>query len=226
MNGSGAAPRPLPDDRVVISLRVLFCAAALLSCGLLSWVPMLRLALLRLRTVDWVLCGAVFAAAFGLLAAVGELPEASPGSDAAVGALLLLSVLVTVYYLVVDIRHHGERRARAAQAAHAPYGQQYGYGYPYAQTPHPQAPPPQPGIPHQQPSPYAAPPPQAPYNPYRDTPPGGSPAGPPAGPPAPTAPAHVRPQGAPGPAAPRRMDQVRAELDELSDLLRQEEGER
>ncbi|QMV23114.1 hypothetical protein GQS52_16530 [Streptomyces sp. SCUT-3] len=226
MNGPGAAPRPLPDDRVVISLRVLFCAAALLSCGLLSWVPMLRLALLRLRTVDWVLCGAVFAAAFGLLATVGELPEASPWSDAAVGALLLLSVLVTVYYLVVDIRHHGERRARAAQAAHAahaPYGQQqYGYGYPHPQAPHPQAPPPQPGIPHQQPSPYAAPPPQAPYNPYRDTPPGGSPAGPPA----PAAPAHVRPQGAPGPAAPRRMDQVRAELDELSDLLRQEEGER
>ncbi|GAA2502221.1 hypothetical protein GCM10010406_43360 [Streptomyces thermolineatus] len=222
MNGPGAAPRPLPDDRVVISLRVLFCAAALLSCGLLSWVPMLRLALLRLRTVDWVLCGAVFAAAFGLLATVGELPEASPGSDAAVGALLLLSVLVTVYYLVVDIRHHGERRARAAQAAHAahaPYGQQqYGYGYPYAQTPHPQASPPHQGIPHQQPSPYAAPPPQAPYNPYRDTPPAGSPA--------PTAPAHVRPQGAPGPAAPRRMDQVRAELDELSDLLRKEEGER
>lgn len=205
MNGPGAMP-PQPNDGTRIGLRVLFVLLAVASCGMLAWAPLLRVAVLRRRNAaDWVLCGASFVLTITLFVLIGmdgssDSDSNSPRSNAAVAVLLIQAVAVAVYYLVTDIRHF---RAVDAQAASRPYGQQQ---FPYGVQPQQQQPPAQ----------------RAGYNPYRDTPtPNSTPApvpGPPVGAPEPTP--------APGPAGPPapRIEQVRAELDELSDYLRKEEG--
>ncbi|GGZ16559.1 hypothetical protein [Streptomyces poonensis] len=220
MHGPGYAPPPphRPSPGALITLRVLFVVLAVLSCGFLAWASMLRLAVVTRRRIDWIL----FTASVAHVALCFLILITDPGEEefttwrGDVGmSLLLTGMLVTVaYYLYADIRHF-------SRPALAPYGnvhahthphtattlfgrQQAGYGYPapQPQAPQPQAPQPQPQAPQPQPQPpYApAPPAQPPVQPRSQ-------------------PQSQRP-------APARIDQVRAELDELSDYLRKHEGDR
>ncbi|MDJ0341326.1 hypothetical protein QMK19_14815 [Streptomyces sp. H10-C2] len=199
MNGPGATP-PQPSDGTRTGLRVLFVLLAVVSCGMLAWTPLLRVALLKRRNAaDWVLCGASFVLTLTLLVLIGqEQNSGSPRSNALVIVLLAQAAAAAVYYWVTDVRHY---RALDARTPPRPYGQQ---PFPY-------------GVQQQQQQQQQQPPaPRADYNPYRDTPT-----------PAPAAPAPApEPTPVPGPSGPPapRIEQVRAELDELSDYLRKEEG--
>lgn len=192
MNWPGPAlpPPRTSGGRTVIGLRVLFSAAALLSCGLLCWVPLLRLALLRKRPMDWALFVSVLVLAVSSLALSGSAPSTNSWqSNVGTAAILVLAVASTAYFLAVDIGLHSGGAGAAAASFQQP-------AYPYRQPPAPAHSPVRPPVQRPQPDPSAG------YNPYRDTP-------------------------TPGPAAmpaPPRINQVRAELDELSDYLRKEEG--
>ncbi|MZD09322.1 hypothetical protein GTW43_30205 [Streptomyces sp. SID5785] len=211
MHGQGYAPPPPqpPSSGAQAGLRVLFVAIAVLTIGFLAFVPTLKLAVTSRRRVDWQVFSAV--AAFQLLSWVlvftdpGDEEFVAQGNAGMVVMLLTLAVSVT-YFLVADIRLAAQQRL-AARPATGPFlpGPQpqppYGYG-----RPQPQAPVyPQPG-----PAAHLTQGTTAP----RTTP--VPPSTPPSTPPGPPA------QGQP----PHRIDQVRAELDELSDYLRRQDGGR
>ncbi|WP_327268554.1 hypothetical protein [Streptomyces sp. NBC_01218] len=217
MHGYGYPPelptaRPSPATLTV--LRVVFVVLAVLSCGFLAWAAMLRLALVTRRPRDWVL----FVLSLGLTVGFGFFVDALPAGDeeltdaqaiAMLAWLLVLPGGVTWYYLFSDIRHFGPNgpaavRARTWAAGRYPAaGPAQGYGYP-------------PAGPAQPTPPYGAPPlayrPQdaAAYRPATQQ-----------------QPHPLPPQTQPTPpprrtGPPQRLDQVRAELDELSDYLRKE----
>ncbi|WP_434590630.1 hypothetical protein [Streptomyces sp. A5-4] len=206
MHGSGAAP-PARNDGAVIGLRVLLALCGALSCGLLSCVPLFRIAMLRGRWFDWVLACGSLPVSFAALSVVGSLPEEDPRTDVAVAVVLLLGMASAAYFLVFDIRHHKQAPALGAAGPYGPYSNtvpQYG-SYPnQVRDPAPYQ------LPH--PTPNPGPPP----NPYANTPAPGPSYGYPATPP-------PQPQQQP-PHQRRRLDQVRAELDELSDYLRKDSG--
>ncbi|MYT72612.1 MULTISPECIES: hypothetical protein [unclassified Streptomyces] len=213
MHGHGYAPPPrLPSSGAQAGLRVLFVALAVLSCGFLAFVPVLRLAVTTRRKADWGVFAGV--AALQFICWVGVFSD--PGADefttwwgnTAMGLMFVDMIISVSYYLVCDIRF--VRRHPQPMGA-APYGVQpppvYGYPQPQHQPQpqqYPQAPvaPPVHGmttqtggtapLPHQTPAPAPAPAPQP------------------------------STQGQP----PQRIDQVRAELDELSDYLRKQDGGR
>ncbi|GGV02588.1 hypothetical protein GCM10010275_47070 [Streptomyces litmocidini] len=173
-------PSKSPASGGRIALLVLFSALALLSCGFLAWAPMLRLAIVTRRALDWVLFGATFLLSAGLFAyaaATGDQESTTTEALVAVGIMVVLVAGSITYSLVTEIRRL-DRSVAAAPALRPP-----GYDPSAAVT---------------VPSPIGNP------NPY---------VGPVAAPPAVRAP---QPPAAHGP----RIDQVRAELDELSDLLR------
>ncbi|MGW4034342.1 hypothetical protein ACWEFL_34465 [Streptomyces sp. NPDC004838] len=258
--GPGYAPQQSgpPSTAAIVVLRVLFLALSLLSCGLLGWVTMLRVAFIRRRQFDWIMFVTSFFLMIAMLVVIsvwGSEPEDSlnPGDVVALLGLFILSVGSAVHYLVIDVRNCDERRAAwSGQVAGYPANAQMpsgfgpppatpgygyppqaarqtpppGYGYPprNAHTP-PHTPQPQPQAqPQPQPQPHAqTPPPRTPPH----TPPPARPPHTPAHTPPPQAPA--QPQAPQAPAQPNssdkpRIDQVRAELDELSDYLRKEQG--
>ncbi|MEU3554586.1 hypothetical protein [Streptomyces fragilis] len=202
---------PPPTTGLLVFLRILFVTIALGSIGFLMWVPLLRLAIVTRKTVDWVLCGLSFVLLVVSVALLLSEPDDEVDTPAeTVGVLLLLLTMLAVvsYYLAADIRHFDERR-RQADAALAGHGHGHGharaYGYPQNTGPYgyPVLPQQQPGTwsggghtpaPHHTPTPSHTP--AAAHTP-----------------PPPTTPA---PGG--------RIDQVRAELDELSELLRKQDG--
>ncbi|MFJ1787914.1 hypothetical protein ACIOML_26865 [Streptomyces anulatus] len=193
MHGYGPTPQQqttsLPSPATLTTVRVILVTVTVLSCGLLGWVAMLRLAIVTRRPRDWVLLVVVMVLNAGLFAfIVGTPDDPDDMSDASVLLMLLWIVAllagVITYYLYVEIRHYSSLRSLGSPApytapAHSaplPYQQ-----HPAQQQHHQQ---------HQQPNPYTV-----------QTPP-----------PTPT-------------PAPQRLDQVRAELDELSDYLRKESRE-
>ncbi len=194
--------------------RVLFAVLPLLSIGFLTGAAMLRLAIVTRRPRDWWLFGLSIVTTIGCLMLTSSDPESVRNSFAA-GAMLLNAALFTGYFLYADIRHHDTGSTAPARVPAAPS--------PYART-HPQTPAPGGyGYPQQagqarlpQPNPYAqtpphtrTPPPHASAAPHAQTPPHATP----------------QPQATPRPQGPpsSRIHQVRAELDELSDLLRKDE---
>ncbi|MGV9879019.1 hypothetical protein [Streptomyces sp. NPDC003006] len=190
MHGHGHAPQqpPPPSGGTHVTLRVLFVVLAVVTCGLLAWTTLLRLAIVTRKAYDWALFGVATALDVTALVLIGM----DPGEDefqgpGNAGMIILLCTLMAAvaYYLFAEIRHFSRYRP-AAPGFH-------GHGHGYA----PQQAQPVYGYPHQQPP---APAPQQPA------------------PPQPTAPA------APQPTAPARIHQVRAELDELSDYLRKQQG--
>ncbi|WP_020120841.1 hypothetical protein [Streptomyces canus] len=193
MYGHGAAP-PARDSGTVITLRVVLAAVGFLSCGLLACAPLFRVAFLRGRTVDWVLAWASLPLSIACFAVVGALPESDPRTDVAMSLVLLFGLFSSVYFLVMDIRVHQQRRFAGFPPPQGPTAHT-GYGYP-------------------QPAPQ--PQPQPPYTPTLQPQP--QPSAPPV--PAPG----VLPPPPPQRPAPARIDQVRAELDELSDYLRKHDG--
>ncbi len=197
------APPRVPGRAWIVSMRVLFCALSVFTIGILLWAPLLRLAIVRRRAFDWWLTGGAFVAVVTILMVIGRDEGDAHGIDFVLIPLLFLGMLVApVYYLVVDIRHYGQPRAKQhAMSGYVPPTP--GYGYPTT-TPMTGKPGPAPQPPHQQqtqpqqpfPQPQYGQQPNPPHTPYPQQP-------------------HPQPQ---------RIDQVRAELDELSDYLRKEEG--
>jgi len=203
MYGHGAVP-PARSAGTVITLRVLFTAAGFLSCGLLACAPLFRLAFLRGRSVDWVLAWASLPLTIACFAVVGALPESDARTDVAMSLVLLFGFFSSVYFLVMDIRFHQQQRFVGYPPPQGPTVHT-GYGYP---QPMPQ---PMPG-PMSQSTPHSTPPYVPPVMPQPQPPTQQSP-GPGVAPPPP-----------PQRPAPARIDQVRAELDELSDYLRKHDG--
>lgn len=193
------APRRVPSRAWIVSMRVLFTALAVCSCGMLLWAPLLRLAFVRRRTADWWVSGAGFVLALTLLLIIGRDGEDAHGVDFVLIPMLFLAMAAAAaYYLVADIRHYTQLTRQNTLGGHLPPAP----GYAYAPT-----------VPMQTPSVHPLPP--QPYTPQQYLQPQPTP---PAHPPQPPAQQpHTTPQ-------PQRIDQVRAELDELSDYLRKEEG--
>ncbi len=199
MHGPGYLP-PQPSRDISSSeilLRVLFAILPVFSCGMLAWGTMLRLALVTRRTLDWVLFGVVlasFMACFGTIMTDPTEDLSLARSNVAIGIMLTMAVAVVAYFLYADIKHFSTRRVQPY------YGQTPPYGLPSSAP----TPPPVAGYGY----PTVTPPPhQTPQ--HQQTPP----------PPAP----HQAPP-VPSPSDKPRIDQVRAELDELSDYLRKEQG--
>ncbi|MFI5571112.1 hypothetical protein ACIA6T_27960 [Streptomyces sp. NPDC051740] len=202
MYGHGAAPPP--SAAMVITQRVLYAAAGVLCCGLLACVPLFRVAFLRGRPFDWAAAWVSIPLSIACLAVVGSLPESDYRTDVALAAVLILGASSAAYYLTVDIRLHRRPHPYAGQlppphatTTHGPAGVHTPYGYPQQGSPYAPTPMPQP---------------QAPHTPVPHTP----------APPTPVPPQSSQPPRHPAP--PARIDQVRAELDELSDYLRRQDG--
>lgn len=200
MYGHGYAPPP-PQRTIptgVIVLRVFFAILPLLSIGFLTWGTMIRLAAVTRRARDWVLCGVSAAVMITGMILLPENVETTQ-ADVAMGLILLNALAFTVYFLVADIKHDKVRLGLVAPAQSASYSP-YGATVPRHQAGY---------VPQGQPQPQ---PQQQPPIAQQAQP---QPAPQPVIPPQPTA--------QPTPANPR-IDQVRAELDELSNLLRKDEG--
>ncbi|WP_031172943.1 integral membrane protein [Streptomyces durhamensis] len=201
--GYGQPVKP-PHTAWLVLLRVLFVAIGFLSIGLLAWAMLLRLAIVTRRSLDWVLFAAALVADILSLVLVGtESGDEIHTPAGYFGLFLLLFTLVAgiAYYLAADIRHF----VRRGQAYAAQRPAQAGYGYPGPA--HPYRPATAPAMPigragHDTPFPAAPPAP-------RHTPP-----------PVPHTPVPQPPQR----PAPSHIEQVRAELDELSDYLRRHDG--
>ncbi|MFJ2025303.1 hypothetical protein ACIODW_16115 [Streptomyces sp. NPDC087897] len=203
MHGYGPTPQqpiaPRPSSATLTAVRVALVVMTVLSCGLLGWAPMLRLAIVTRRPRDWVLLAVVVVSNIGLFALLLATPDdpddMTDAQALTLGAWILggLTAVIT-YYLSAEIRHYSSLGVPPPYAAVGSTPAAYtAPPLPY-QRQRPAQPQPAHADPH---------PPQGPHpNPYA----------------VPTTP----PTPAP---APRRIDQVRAELDELSDYLRKESGE-
>ncbi|MFF8412146.1 hypothetical protein [Streptomyces omiyaensis] len=188
-----AAPAPRPgggSSAGKVAVRVLVTAAVVLSLGLLAWVAMLRLAIMRRTVRDWVLFWAQLALTVGCFVLLQEEDQDSWQINVGAAVVLAMAAAVVWHYLATDIKHH---RAAAVPGARPPHGAP-AYGYP------PVDPATAVTLPGPNPNPYTQQPQPQPPNPYATTPPASAPTPPPS----------------------PRIDQVRAELDELSDLLRKE----
>ncbi|MFD5450039.1 hypothetical protein [Streptomyces sp. NPDC127100] len=194
-----------PRTGWLVFLRVLFVALSVLTIGLLAWTMLLRLAIVTRKGLDWGLFVASLAADALALVLIGTEPgDEIHTAGGWTGMALLFGTLVAAlaYYLAADVRHFHQLRYGAGH----PPRPVPGYGYPqppaapYTATTAPQTAH-RPVAPH----PLHTPPPMPPAPAHIPTPP-----------PARTPPPHT--------PAPARIDQVRAELDELSDYLRRHDG--
>ncbi|MER5298114.1 hypothetical protein ABT039_01485 [Streptomyces lasiicapitis] len=197
MHGHGYAPPhpPAPSEGSQVTLRVLFVVLAVITCGFLAWAAMLRLALVTRRTLDW----ALFTVVAVLEATAVVLIAIDPGKDGFerpgnAGMAILVSTVIPVVAYYLTMDIRHCGQARAAQVM---YQQPQFPGYVQQQQPQPHPQQPSYGYPSQAPPPHVT---QTPVPPATHTPP------PPSRP------------------APARINQVRAELDELSDYLRKQEG--
>ncbi|UXY37305.1 hypothetical protein [Streptomyces albidocamelliae] len=219
MYGHGAPP-PTRSASTVITLRVLFAAAGFLSCGLLACVPLFRVAFLRGKWFNWTAAWASLPLAIVCFAVVGSVKESDHRGDAALAVVLLLGAVSSAYFLIMDIRLGNQAGPYAGYAppgaATVPGGS---YGYPQAPSPYAVTQPaPQPFVP--QPPAHHTPTHQTPthHTPTHQTPLHQTPV------PQNPVPPQQNPQQPPQRPAPARIDQVRAELDELSDYLRRQDG--
>ncbi|WP_426497822.1 hypothetical protein [Streptomyces sp. D54] len=203
MHGYGPMPQQQttsrPSPATLTTVRVILVTVTVLSCGLLGWVAMLRLAIVTRRPRDWALLVVVMVLNAALFAFIMSTPDdPDEMSDASVLLMLLWIVAllagVITYYLYVEIRHYSSLRSLGSAPPYTapvhpmplpyqqPPAQQQNQHQHQQQNQHQHQ--------HQQPNPYTV-----------QTPP-----------PTPT-------------PVPQRLDQVRAELDELSDYLRKENRE-
>jgi hypothetical protein len=191
-----------PPTGWLVFLRVLFVVISIFTIGLLAWTMLLRLAIVTRKALDWGLFVAALAADILALVLIGTEPGDevhTVGGWTGMGLLFGTLVACIAYYLAADVRHFHQLRYAGYTPQPTPAS---AYGYPQSASPTP--------------SPYAATsrpqtplPPQAPATP------------PPAShTPVPQPPPSTPPQR----PAPARIDQVRAELDELSDYLRNHDG--
>lgn len=243
MYGPGIAPpqprRPSTASLVVV--RVVFVVLAMGCIGFLAWAALLRVAVVTRKKQDWVLfwCGLATVIAGTVFLMSDPTEEISTWRGYLGMALLLASAMgSTAYYLYADIRHF-DIRSYAAQplppagGASTAYPPHSAYGYPQpspglAQTAVPGSGPSvgQPTVPYPHAMGTPTPPPHQaqPANPYAAANPlqGVAHTPPPAtGGPAPVGTPYPPPV-TPAQSGHGRIDQVRAELDELSDYLRRQ----
>jgi hypothetical protein len=240
MYGPGLAPPPQrrrPSTAELVVLRVIFVALPILTIGMLCWAGQLRVAFLTRKKTDWALFWAEVAAVVGAIVLVG-IDDEDITWRADLGVLMLIAFMVapTSYYLFAEMRHFDPRRyeglpatppagvSAAPPALGVPrtdYPPHSGYGYPHHSGPSVPGP-----APH-------SPPHLARQGPYATTSPMPDGPGPVGGIPGPAHPPAPAPYATPAPMAPAqsgqgahgRIDQVRAELDELSDYLRRQPDE-
>lgn len=196
-----------PPTGWLVFLRVFFVVISVLSFGLLTWTMMLRLAIVTRKPLDWGLFAASIVVEFGGLILMGMEPgEQIHTAGGWTGLALVLGGIVAAiaYYLSADIRHFHQLRYPGYGAQQPPVAAP-AYGYPNPRSPYTTTAPQTPPLPR-------TPPPSTPHTPIPNTP-----APRDAAPHTPVPPPPRRP-------APARIDQVRAELDELSDYLRQHDG--
>ncbi|MGI5195496.1 hypothetical protein ACQEVY_17905 [Streptomyces sp. CA-288835] len=207
MHGHGYVPPPPrpPSSGTVVTLRVILVALPLMTCGFLPWPATLRAALVTRRKREWWAFAAsivIWTFAIALMSTDNTESFTSPAGSFGLILLLLNGLASAIYFLVVDIGHYGRPLVTGnvppQQMTHMPPQQTTLYGYPQAPSAA-QPPGPQPPTPQ----PYAGTPVPGPPQPQST----------------PTPPPPQRP-------APARIDQVRAELDELSDYLRKHEDGR
>lgn len=229
MYGPGITqPPPRPAGRgAVIGLRVLFAALPVLSFGLLAWAAPLRLAVVRRNPADWALMVIDIVLIITGYTLIGLAHDDTQTWQSNAGTLTVLVVMcgTPAYFLVADIRRRPP--APAGYPVHGGYPPRNPYATGYGpQTggtsagipgPHPMSrttP-----VPQRTPGPHHTPLPHQGASPSASHPSLSHPNVPgPYGSPAPSTGAPAAGQQAP------RIDQVRAELDELSDYLRKEEG--
>ncbi|WP_042371620.1 hypothetical protein [Streptacidiphilus neutrinimicus] len=87
-------------------LRVLLTCIPIVSIGVLAWVPLVRTALVRRRTADWiVLAATVVLCTLGFFL-VGSAPDDRDTDASDIGGLFLLLMMATstVYYVVGEVR--------------------------------------------------------------------------------------------------------------------------
>ncbi|MFJ3232522.1 hypothetical protein [Streptomyces sp. NPDC086787] len=192
MQGHGYAQpvKQPPDPAVLVLLRVLFVAIGWLCIGFTAWVMLLRLAIVTRRSLDWGLLVAVLAA--DVLSIV--LLAGEPGDEVhTAGGYLGITLLLGG--LVATTVYYLAADIRHFQRQRESYPAQHPMAPPYG---------------------YARP-----SSPYTATTVPSSPTG--TQPPHTPVPVPHTPPPIPAPPqrpAPARIEQVRAELDELSDYLR------
>ena len=184
-----------PPTGVLVFLRVLFVVLSVCSFGLLMWTMMLRLAIVTRKALDWCLFAASIVVEFLGLYLMGSEPGDeihTPGGWTGLALVLGGLVASIAYYLSAEIRHFHQLSFAGYTPQRPPAP---AYGYPQPQSPYTATTVPQSSQTPQPPIPQAP----VPQPPMSRTP---------------VPPPPQRP-------APARIDQVRAELDELSDYLRQ-----
>lgn len=197
MHGHGYAPPPprRPSTGAVVTLRVILVALPLLSCGFLAWPATLRAALVTRRQREWWAFGASLVIwVFAIALMSTDNTDDFSSPNGTLGLILML--LNGVACAVYYLIVDIGYYLRPVAMGNMPPQQTTLYGYQQA-PPAPQSPALQPPAPQ----PYAGTPVPQPPQPQS----------------APVPPPPQRP-------APARIDQVRAELDELSDYLRKHEG--
>ncbi|MCX5226670.1 hypothetical protein ABZY16_08650 [Streptomyces sp. NPDC006553] len=209
-------PRATGPTAATITVRVLITVLVVLSLGFLAWVAMLRIAIMRRTGRDWAFFWAQLVLNIGCVVPLEQRFADTWMNTAGMVVLLVQMAIVTCYFLVVDIRHHQPAPVVIMVPSPSPHLQQaQPQAYPYGT--------PQPGY---APPGYATP--GYGYPPAADTAPSPVPGQAPVPGPiqgsvpglyVPTPPPGRVPPPVPGRAP--RIEQVRAELDELSDLLRQ-----
>ncbi len=194
-----------PPTGWLVFLRVFFVVISVLSFGLLMWTMMLRLAIVTRKALDWGLFAASIVVEFGGLILMGMEPgDEIHTAGGWTGLALVLGGIVAAiaYYLSADIRHFHQLRFPGHGAQRPPAGAP-AYGYPQPRSPYSTG-----TAPQTTPLPRTP----IPHTPIPTTP-------------APRdAASHTPVPPPPQRPAPARIDQVRAELDELSDYLRQHDG--
>lgn len=135
MHGPGLPPqhghhghRPLSGGEM--TLRVLFTALPVLSCGFFAWGTMLRLAVLTRKARDWVLLVLSGALSVAWITLIGMDPTQDVNGwqgNLGAGGSIFTGFAVCVYYLISDIRHQ-EARALTPAAPWYPAAPQTPYG--------------------------------------------------------------------------------------------------
>lgn len=201
MHGPGIAQRPpsgTPSPGMLAFLRVIFVGLPFFTCGFLAWAATLRVAILTRTALNWTLfvVNVVLNIVWIIFLSQDDTSDySSPQGNIGMFGMLSTGAAAIAYYLYADFKHY-----RVAASA-APYP---GY-YP---------PPPMQGYQPPANHGYGY---GGPTRPMTTPPPPHAQSGPPT--PVPAQPGHPAP---PAHTPPPRIDQMRAELDELSDLLRRD----
>ncbi|MFD8729092.1 MULTISPECIES: hypothetical protein [unclassified Streptomyces] len=197
MHGYGYPPQQPPTSRpssgTITTLRAIFVVLTVLSCGFLGWVAMLRLAVVTRKPRDWWLLAVTVLLTIGLFAFFAGLPEEEEMTDAQ--ALIGMGWLIVNLAGVITYYLIMETRHFAGPG---PYD---------TRTPVPGPAPYRPAVHQHPPAQVQNQPPVRPQAQHPTPPPTPNP---------------YTVETTPPKPAPQRLDQVRAELDELSDYLRKE----